>query len=72
MSEKLNNCLKCFLVFVNVVFFLFGGVLIAGGILILTNKDFTAIDTPVLENFAYALIGIGVFTFLLSTVNMMH
>ena len=68
MSEKLNACLKCFVVFINAIFFMFGCGLIAGGVYILTNDDFGAIDTPVLEHFSYAVIGIGVFTFLLSAV----
>jgi hypothetical protein len=66
MSEKLNTCLKCFVVFINVIFFMFGCGLIAGGVYILTNEGFGAINTPVLEHFAYAVIGIGVFTFMLS------
>lgn len=69
MSEKLNTCLKCFVVFINVIFFMFGCGLIAGGVYILTNKGFGAINTPILEHFAYAVIGIGVFTFLLSAVS---
>jgi hypothetical protein len=66
MAEKLNTCLKCFVVFINVVFFLFGCLLIAGGVYILTNDGFGAIDTPILNHFAYAVIGIGIFTFILS------
>lgn len=66
MSEKLNNCLKCFVVFINSIFFIFGCLLISGGVYIITNDDFGAIDTPVLQHFAYAVIGIGVFTFMLS------
>lgn len=66
MSEKLNTCLKCFVVFINVIFFMFGCGLIAGGVYILTNEGFGAINTPILEHFAYAVIGIGVFTFMLS------
>jgi hypothetical protein len=69
MSEKLNTCLKCFVVFINVIFFMFGCGLIAGGVYILTNEGFGAINTPILEHFAYAVIGIGVFTFMLSAVS---
>ena len=69
MAEKLNTCLKCFVVFINVVFFLFGCLLIAGGVYILTNDGFGAIDTPILNHFAYAVIGIGIFTFILSAVS---
>ena len=42
--------MECHLVvFINSIFFIFGCLLISGGVYIITNDDFGAIDTPVLQ-----------------------